>query len=44
MADHWMDSDHNIETVSWKGFDDTGFNPSFAGSSGNQGSPGKRLE
>lgn len=32
-----MDSDHNIETVFWKGLADTGLNPLFAGSIGNQG-------
>lgn len=32
-----MDSDHDIVTVFWKGLDDPGFNPLFAGSSGNQG-------
>lgn len=37
-----MDSDHNVETVFWKGLGDIGFNPSFAGSLGNQG--GSRRE
>lgn len=32
-----MESDHNAEKVFCKGLDDTGFNPLFAGSSGNQG-------
>lgn len=31
-----MDSDHNIGMVFWKGLDDPGLNPLFAGSSGNQ--------
>lgn len=37
-----MESDHNVETVFWKGLGDIGFNPLFAGSLGNQG--GSRRE